>query len=113
MSSLLTGAAGGESGWYRGVGGRCPCDSEPDPSSSKLLMSDDDIMKPKACMVGVGIETAIATVPTPAPPHSEVAGCCGSRPRTAAEPPGGESLLVALRWSGVKLVGWLAITLHC
>ena len=52
MSSLLTSAAGGESGWYRGVGGRCPCDSEPDPSSSELLMSDDDIMKPKACMGG-------------------------------------------------------------
>jgi hypothetical protein len=39
--------------------------------------------------------------------------CPGSRPRTAVDPPGGELGPVALRWSAVKFVGWLAMTLHC
>ncbi len=69
MSSLLHDAPDGDtgSGRKRGVRGRGPLESEPDSSSSGSLMSDDDIMKPKALMVGVGMDTAIARAQIPDP----------------------------------------------
>jgi hypothetical protein len=82
----------GDGGRNRGVEGRVSlswCASEPESSGSSLV-SEDDIMKPKARMVGVGVGgiSAIAAKPTPAPPHWGLS-VRGSRPLTATEPPGG------------------------
>ena len=73
-------------------------------SSVSSWMSDDDIMKAWARMLGVGVTSAMAAESTPAPPHWGLTDC-GSRPRTAVEPPGGELGPVALRCSAEKLAG--------
>ena len=61
----------GEGRRNRGVDGRVLLVwlvSEPESSGSSVI-SDDDIMKAWARMVGVGVTSAIAAKPTPAPHH--------------------------------------------
>ncbi len=71
-------------------------------------MSEENIVNAEDRTVGVAVTSAMLAEPMTTPCPSP-----GSRPLTAVDPPGGELGPVALRWSAVKLVGWLAITLHC